>query len=26
MIRRECPESFGHVEPNDEPDDPYEDG
>ena len=25
MIRRECPESFGKVEPNDEPDDPYED-
>jgi hypothetical protein len=25
MIRRECPESFGYVEPNDEPDDPYED-
>lgn len=26
MMRRECPESFGHVEPSDEPDDPYEDG
>lgn len=26
MIRRECPESFGHVESSDEPDDPYEDG
>jgi hypothetical protein len=26
MIRRECPESFGHTVQNDEPDDPYEDG
>jgi hypothetical protein len=26
MIHRECPESFGHVDPSDEPDDPYEDG